>query len=143
MLTPKQETFACKIVEGMTQADAYRAAYSTSKMTDKTIWENASRLMADPKVVARVDELRAQIASVSILTAQERLEYLTRVIKGEEKEHEVVLVGGEPVEVATPTAIKTRLNAIDIMNRMTGEYTQKVEADIKRDTTINIVLTDD
>lgn len=143
MLTPKQETFACKIVEGMTQADAYRAAYSTSRMSDKTIWENASRLMADSKVKARVEELRAQIASVSILTAQERLEYLTRIIKGEEKERVVVAVNGDTVEVDAPTAIKTRLTALDLMNKMTGEYVQKVEADINSDVTINIELTDD
>lgn len=143
MLTPKQETFACKIVEGMTQADAYRAAYSTAKMSDKTIWENASRLMADSKVQARVAELRAQIASKSIMTAQERLEYLTRVIMGKEKEREVVMVNGNAVEVDAPTPIRTRLSALDIMNKMTGEYVQRVEADVNTDFTINIELTDD
>ena len=138
MLTPKQETFACKIVEGMTQADAYRAAYSTAKMSDKTIWENASRLMADSKVIARVEELRAQIAAKSILTAEQRLKYLTRVINGEEKEREAVVIDGRSVDVDVPTSIVTKLRAIDIMNKMTGEYVQKVEADINSDVVINI-----
>lgn len=109
MLTPKQETFACKIVEGMTQADAYRAAYSTSKMTDKTIWENASRLMADPKVTARVEELRAQIASVSILTAQERLVWLSDIIRSEEE------------------TTDTKLKASDQMNKMQAAYITKID----------------
>ena len=143
MLTPKRETFACKIVEGMTQADAYRAAYNTSKMADKTIWENASRLMADDKVKARVAELRAQIASKSVMTAQERLEYLTRVVRGVEKEIVPQIVNGKVIEVEVPTAIKTRLDALDKMNKMTGEYVQKVEAEVNTDFTINIELTDD
>ena len=83
MLTAKQEQFAQSIVEGMSQADAYRSAYSCKRMADKTIWENASRLMADIKVKARVQELRDQIASKSIMTAQERMEWLTQLISNE------------------------------------------------------------
>lgn len=127
LLTPKQETFAQKIVEGMSQADAYRAAYSCARMSDKTIWENASRLMADSKVKARVQELRDKVATDSIMTAQERLEYLTRIVNGTEKEIVPQIINGEVVEVEAPTAIKTRLNAIDIMNKMTGEYVTKVD----------------
>jgi hypothetical protein len=109
MLTPKQETFACKIVEGMTQADAYRAAYSTAKMSDKTIWENASRLMADSKVQARVAELRAQIASKSIMTAQERLIWLSEIIRSEEE------------------STDTKLKASDQMNKMQAAYITKID----------------
>ena len=111
MLTPKQEKFAQSIVEGMSQADAYRSAYSTKRMADKTIWENASRLMADSKVKARVQELRDRIATASVMTAQERLEWLTELING----------GG---------LVQDKLRAIDIMNKMQGEYVQKVEANV-------------
>lgn len=68
MLTAKQEEFCKGIIEGKSQADAYRSAYSCKRMSDKTIWENASRLMADSKVLARVQELRDQIAKASITT---------------------------------------------------------------------------
>ena len=60
-LTSKQEAFAQAIVSGMTQADAYRAAFSAGKMTDKSIHELASRLMSDVKVTSRVEELRAPV----------------------------------------------------------------------------------
>lgn len=125
MLTPKQEVFVRKIIEGMSQADAYRAAYSTKRMTDKTIWENASRLMADSKVKARVQELRDKVTNESIMSAQKRLEWLTGVIQN--------------VEESTTDKLK----AVDIMNKMQGEYVQKVEADVKSEYTINIELTDD
>lgn len=125
MLTPKQEVFARKIVEGMTQADAYRTAYSCKRMTDKTIWENASRLMADSKVQARVKELRDRINDEAIMSAQKRLEWLTKVIQNDEE------------------STGDRLKAIDLMNKMQGEYIQKIAADVQTETTINIELVDD
>lgn len=143
MLTPKREEFARKIVEGMTQADAYRSAYDCKRTSDKSIWEKASRLMADPEVRTRVQELRDKIALESVMTAQERLEYLTRVIKGEEKEKTVQIVDGEPVEVEMPSALRTKLTAVDLMNKMQGEYVQKVQAEIENAVNINIELSDD
>lgn len=125
MLTPKQETFVQKIIEGCSQADAYRFAYSTSKMSDKTIWENASRLMADSKVKARVQELRDKISTESVMSAQRRLEWLTGVVNDTEERTE------------------NKLKAIDLMNKMQGEYVQKVEAEVKNAVNISIELSDD
>ena len=127
MLTEKQELFVRKIIEGETQADAYRAAYSTQRMSDKTVWEKASRLMADDKVRARVKELRDQIAKESIMTAEERLKLLTRIARGKEKERVAIPVEGTIVEGEVTPAIKTRINAVDVMNKMTGEYELKVK----------------
>ena len=124
MLTTKQEQFAQNIISGMSQADAYRSAYAVKKMTDKTVWESASKLLATPKVSARVAELRERMASESIMTAKQRLEFLTNVINGDDD-------------------INAKLKAIDIMNKMQGEYVQKVEADVKNEVTINIELSDD
>lgn len=143
MLTAKQEAFVKNIIDGMSQADAYRSAYPNNKMTDKTIHEKASRLMADDKVRARLKELRDQMMKPSIMTAQERLEYLTRVIKGEEPERVVQFVEGEKFEETVPPSIKTRLTALDLMNKMQGEYVQKVVADVDTSYTINIELSDD
>lgn len=130
MLTDKQELFVRKIIEGESQADAYRAAYNTQRMSDKSVWEKASRLMADDKVRARVAELRDKIADESIMTAQERLKLLTRIARGEEKEKVAVPCNGEIIEGDVTPAIKTRLNALDIMNKMTGEYVTKVEGSL-------------
>ena len=125
MLTAKQELFVQKILEGMSQADAYRSAYNTKRMTDKTIWENASRLMADSKVTARLTELRNELAQPSIMTAQERLKWLTDRIADEDVD------------------INAKLKAIDIMNKMQGEYVQKVEAEVKNAVNISIELVDE
>lgn len=127
MLTSKQETFAQNIIMGMSQAEAYRNAYNTKKMSDKTVWENASRLMNNSKVIARVEELRSQVAKTAIMTAEERLKFLTKIIKGEENEVVLEVDGdGKQVEIKMPPSLKTKLNAIDIMNKMQGEYVTKV-----------------
>ena len=130
MLTAKQEKFVQSIIDGMSQADAYRSAYNTKRMTDKTVWEKASKLMADGKVRARLQELRDLMMSPSIMSAQERLEYLTRVINGEEMEEVPQIINDQVKVVKVPTTLKTKLNAIDIMNKMQGEYVQKVEANV-------------
>lgn len=125
MLTAKQEAFVQNIIQGMSQADAYRKAYPNQKMLDKTIWESASKLMANPKVSARLLELRNELAKTSIMSAQERLEWLTGLIKSDEE------------------STTDKLRAADIMNRMQGEYVQKVEAAVTNAVNISIELSDD
>lgn len=63
-LTAKQEAFAVEFVRnGRNGSDAYRSAFGQGKMSDKTIWEKASRMLAEGKVRARIDELTAPIAA--------------------------------------------------------------------------------
>ena len=125
MLTPKQEKFAQSIaLEEMNQSDAYRSAYSCKKMSDKTIWENASRLMADSKVTARIAELRQETITPKVMSAQKRREKLTDIAEN-----------AEDPNVA--------MKAIDLLNKMTGEYVQKVEAAVTNAVNINIELSDE
>lgn len=125
MLTAQQEKFVQNILQGMNQAEAYRSAYPKNKMADKTVWEAASRLMANSKVKARLTELRQELASPAIMSAQKRLEWLTGIIQSQEE------------------TTSDKLKAVDLMNKMQGEYVQKVEAEVKAETTINIELVDD
>lgn len=130
MLTAKQEEFAKAIVEGKSQADAYRTAYSTKNMSNNAIYREASLLMSNPNIAQRVQELRDQIADDSIMTARERLELLTRMARGEEPEKIVQFVAGERIEYEVPASLKTRREAIDVMNKMTGVYTTKIEGTV-------------
>ena len=125
MLTPKQEKFVQSLIQGMSQADAYRSAYAAKNMSDKTIHEAASRLVADSKVSARLAELRKQTAKETIMSAQKRLEWLTGLIEDRD------------------VSIGDKLRAADIMNKMQGEYIQKVEAEVTNAVNINIELSDD
>lgn len=72
MLTPKQEKFCHLIVEGHSQAEAYRRSHPNSlKWKDKTIWARASELMADSNVSGRVAELRVEAAKRHALTVDD------------------------------------------------------------------------
>ena len=53
-LTVKQNDFVVAIVEGASQISAYRSAYNTQNISEKTIWEEAPRLRRHPKVDARI-----------------------------------------------------------------------------------------
>jgi phage terminase small subunit len=124
MLTAKQEKFAQAIaLEDMNQADAYRSAYNTSKMNDETIWAKASELAKNDKVSVRIAELREQAMTTKVMNAQQRREKLT------------VLANDEDPNVA--------MKAIDLLNKMDGEYVQKVEAAMTNAVSINIELVDD
>ena len=69
MLTQKQEMFVQGIIEGKSQADAYRSAYSTKNMSDNAIYVEASLLMDDPKIAQRLTELRNQMMKSSVSSA--------------------------------------------------------------------------
>jgi len=59
-LTARQLHFARCVAAGMSQADAYREAYTVGDGTKaSTVHEKASRLMAQDKIRARVDALVA------------------------------------------------------------------------------------
>jgi len=60
MLTSRQASFVEELLTGASQTTAYKSNYSTTHMSPKTIWEASSRLSKHPKVVARLDELRAE-----------------------------------------------------------------------------------
>lgn len=83
MLTHKQEKFVLAVVEGMTQADAYRHAYDTSKMTDKTIHERASVLMTNDKVRTRytelIDKVRKSAEDKAIVTVEDVLQSILKI----------------------------------------------------------------
>lgn len=125
MLTPKQEAFVQEIIKGKSQADAYRSAYSCKNMSDNAIYREASLLVDSPKISQRIAELREKLTKSTIMTAQERLEWLTKLIQNTEE------------------GTTDRLRAIDLMNKMQGEYVQKVEAKVDTDISINIELSDD
>lgn len=125
MLTTKQENFAKAIVEGMNQADAYRSAYSCKNMSDNSIYVNASKLVNDTKVALRIKELREQLVKPTIMTAQQRLEWLTRLINSDKE------------------TTGDKLKAADIMNKMQGEYVQKVQANVSYEDNLRELIGED
>ncbi len=140
MLTGKQEKFVRNLIKGMTQREAYKNSYDAENMTDKTIDEEACRLFNEPKITARYQELQERLANAYIMSAQERLEYLTDIVMGIEQE-KGVSVEGEEIE--RPATLRERMQAIDLMNKMQGEYVTKVDANVNTDVNIVVELVDE
>lgn len=143
MLTAKQEKFVRNLVKGMSQREAYKKSYNAENMTDKSIDEEACRLFNDIKIATRYQELMDRAATASVMTAQERLEFLTEVITGIQREIRIQHTDDGEREYEEPADLNTKLKALDLMNKMQGEYTTKIEADVNSEVTINIDLVDD
>jgi hypothetical protein len=104
-LTPKQERFAQEVAQGKSQADAYRAAFNVKPTTKpETIQANASRLMADNMVSARVAELKAAVAERVVWTMADSLDVLSTIAKGVDQD-------------AKPS---DKVNAVKAINAMIG-----------------------
>ncbi|MFR3694909.1 MAG: terminase small subunit [Alistipes ihumii] len=68
-LTIKQEKFCNKYLECGNASEAYRYAYDCSKMSDNSVWCNASQLLADTKVAQRLEYLKNHLAEAAGITA--------------------------------------------------------------------------
>lgn len=107
---PRHERFAQELAQGISQRKAYRAAFPASeRWKDETVDSKASNLAKDGKVLARVKELQEASASKAIKTARERKEWLSSVMDN------------------TAEEMQHRLKACDMLNRMEGEYTDKLQ----------------
>lgn len=107
----KQEMFAQGVVKGLTQSDAYRAAYRSQNMKADTIHQAASRLMADSKVTARLAELREVVAVRVDLSLHSHVARLARLRDAAES------AGDHGPAVRAEMAI----------GQVAGHYVQKIE----------------
>lgn len=131
MLNVQQERFIQNIVKGMSQREAYKEAYNAT-YDNNAIDVNASKLFNEAKVQLRYKELLQELEDKSIMSAKERMKWLTEVVKNIQKE-DIYTVNndGETVLVSSRNAdLNTKLKAIDTLNKMSGEYTTKLEGNI-------------
>ena len=109
-LTVKQNEFVIEIAGGASQALAYRSAYNTQNMSQKTIWEEASRLRRHPKVAARIMELEAE------KEARRRMQTLSREDRVLQ-ELEKIAFGDGPAS--------GRLKALELLGKHVGLFKPK------------------
>ena len=103
-------------------------AYKSVKK-EATARANASRLLTNANIVAYIDSMQQQLSANAILNATERMEWLTLIVIGVEEQTVVTGVNedGEQERVKVPVKLKERLQALDLLNKMDGTYTMKVE----------------
>lgn len=126
MLTPKQERFIQNIISGMSQREAYKNSYDAKNMADDTIDNKACKLFNSDKIRARYQELMKRLENKAIMSAEERMIWLTKIINCDIK---VKQEYNDEVKEYDPY-ISDRLKALDMLNKMDGQYTTKVEGNI-------------
>jgi phage terminase small subunit len=80
-LTIKQEKFCNLYIELGNASEAYRQSYSTKKMSEKQVWEEASKLINSPKVTQRINGLRSELASRHNITKDDLVKELAETRK--------------------------------------------------------------
>lgn len=136
-LNVKQEKFVQGIINGLSQRQAYKEAFG-SEYDDNAIDINASKLFNSAKVKLRYEELLQELEDKSIMSAKERMKWLSDVVRGNIKH---ISYSGNGEEYENEAYISDKLRAIDTLNKMSGEYTTKVDANVN--TEIKVTLTDD
>nr|DAI39239.1 MAG TPA: Terminase small subunit [Caudoviricetes sp.]DAP41803.1 MAG TPA: Terminase small subunit [Caudoviricetes sp.] len=111
-LNARQKSF-CEfyVASGNATESAIKARYS-----EKTARSIGQRLLTNVDIKKYIKELQEKAKESRILTAREKREWLSEVIKnGNEK-------------------LQDRLKALDILNRMDGDYVEKVQlsGEVKR-----------
>jgi phage terminase small subunit len=75
----KQESFAIAYIQTGNATEAYRRAYNTQNMSQKTINEAASRLLRNSKVAARISDLRGPALAAADITIERTLREVARI----------------------------------------------------------------
>lgn len=84
-LTAKQEKFVQELIKGKSQREAYKAAYNAKNMSENSIDVEASKLLKNPKVAQRFEELRSKVIKrteeKAIITAEEIIREIADIAK--------------------------------------------------------------
>ena len=116
-LTHKQMKFVRELVNGKSQADAYRAAYDTSRMNANSIRREASRLMENPNIATMVERLQRKadtaVIKKRVATREEVLETITQFM------------------MSGRTGDSVKLRAAELMGKHYGLFTDKVVTESK------------
>jgi len=117
-LTPKQERFAQLIAGGNDQSTAYREAFN-SNGKDSTVHSEASRLMENPKVSARVEQITEQKhRAISRKAVTDRELVVGKLRRWTED-------GIDPTTGDEPT--QAQLTAAQLLGRTVALFSDKVE----------------
>ncbi len=130
-MTDRQQKFADEYIIDCNATRAYKAAYPNVKK-DSVASAAGSRLLANVKVKAYIEEKLAEISSKKTAEAAEVMEYLTSVMRGESKASVVVVEGygdgcSEAKIIEKPPDEKERLKAAELLGKRYSLFTDKVD----------------
>lgn len=110
-LTVKQKNFADEYIRTGNATEAYKAAYSVKGMSPTSINSEASTTLRKPIVKAYISEQLEKIESHKVMNANEALQRITMIARGESVTKQWFTVGKELVLEDVPPTTGEILNA--------------------------------
>lgn len=122
-VTPKQKRFCDEyLIDCNATQAAIRAGYSA-----KTAYSIGEENLKKPELRAYIDQRLAEIQSKTIASAEEVMQYLTSVVRGESKSSVLSLCGDGCQEVIEKNPDeKERLKAAELLAKRYGLLTDKI-----------------
>lgn len=134
-LTIKQKKFADEYIKtGNAYQSALNAGYSENyaKNATKFLLEN------NGQISSYIEERMKKLESKTIANQTEILQFLTRIVRGEEKEEVLVNVGNfEQEKQEIKISAKDRIKAAELLGKRYGSWIEKQEVDINLPTFID------
>nr|DAE63794.1 MAG TPA: Terminase small subunit [Caudoviricetes sp.] len=141
-MTEKQKIFADEYLIDLNATRAYKVAYPNVK-NDAVAAAAAARLLRNVKVKNYIADRMEEIHNEKTADAQEVIEYLTSVLRGESTAQEIVVEGtgdgcSEARTMEKSPSEKERLKAAELLGKRYSLFTDKVETDVDMDLNITI-----
>ena len=132
-MTEKQKLFADEYLIDCNATRAYKAVYRSIK-SDEVARKAGSRLLTNVDVKKYITNRMEEIHNEKTADAQEVIEYLTSVLRGESSSTEIVVEGtgdgcSEARTIEKAPSEKEPLKAAELLGKRYGLYTDKVDLD--------------
>lgn len=141
-MTEKQKRFCEEYLIDCNATRAYKTVYKNVK-SDVVAATNGGRLLRNAEVQKYIAEQMEKIHNEKTADAQEVIEYLTSVLRGESTAQEIVVEGtgdgcSEARTMEKSPSEKERLKAAELLGKRYALFTDKVETDVDMDLNITI-----
>ena len=141
-MTEKQKRFCDEYLIDCNATRAYKTVYKNVK-SDETAKSAASRLLTNVNVKKYIADRMEEIHNEKTADAQEVIEYLTSVLRGESTAQEIVVEGtgegcSEARTMEKAPSEKERLKAAELLGKRYALFTDKVDMDTDMDLNITI-----
>lgn len=127
---PKHEKFCQFVATGTSAQSAYGQIYNVK---GRTAANSGSRLMADGGIRERVKEIQTKAEKRTVLSIEEKREYLRRVVVtpiGEIDETSDLCQHAKYTDVGREFKMPDKLKAIELDAKLAGEFKEKVEVSV-------------
>ncbi|MDR1015710.1 MAG: terminase small subunit [Coriobacteriales bacterium] len=129
MLTEKQRAFCEHYVASLNATDAARRA--GYRKPSEQGYENLRK----PQIQKHIDEVLGALSAERVATAQEVLEYLTSVARGEEAEEVVSVTDAGVARCERRVATRDRIRAAELLGRRHALFTDRSLVEARVDPT--------